>query len=128
MSFVHLPDKELFEEGVLLETEYNKDLRCDLQGLYRLSDGEHFVPCLYKKVLSYKNGFARVIDLAGNLRYVGQNGDYIFDRELPFVPELCDDFDENGKAYIACLIDGTFIVSGYMNTDGEFFLKNYNEA
>lgn len=128
MSYIHLPDQELFEEGVLLTSEYNEDIRCDLQGLYRLSSGKSILPCIYKKVLSFKNGFARAIDLAGRLIYVSEDGDRLFDYELPFVQELCDDFDEDGKASIACLVDGFFIVKGHMNTDGEMFLKDYNEV
>ena len=64
MSFIHLPDRELFEEGVLLTSEYNEDVRCDLFGLRRLSDNTDIIPCVYKSILSYRNGFARVIDLA----------------------------------------------------------------
>lgn len=127
MSFVHLPDRELFEEGVLLTSEYNKDIRCDLYGLYRLSDSKNIIPCLYKSILSYRNGFARVIDLAGNLKYVSET-DCLFDRELPFVQEFCYDFDEDGIALIGCLVDGYYIVKGKMNTDGEMFLKGYNES
>ena len=127
MSYIHLPDQELFEKGVLLTSEYNEDIRCDLQGLYIVSDGKSIIPCIYKKILSYKNGFARAIDLAGRLIYVSET-DCLFDCELPFVQELCDDFDEDGKASIACLVDGVFIVKGHMNTDGEMFLKGYNEV
>ena len=128
MSYIHLPDKELFEEGVLLTSEYNEEIRCDLQGLYRLSNSKSILPCIYKKVLSFKNGFARAIDMAGRLIYVSEDGDSLFDCELPFVQELCDDFDEDGKASIGCLVNATYIIKGHMNTDGEMFLKGYNEV
>ena len=131
MSCSYIPDKELFESGVLIKYEYNDELKYQLQGLCWIteadkSDNVHSIPCIYKKILSYKNGFARAINPAGNLVYIGEDGDVIYDRELPFVIELCEDFDENGKAKIACLVDGVFIVRGYMNQHGDMFLKNYN--
>ena len=131
MSY-HIPDRELFEGRVLIKYEYNKELRCDLQGLCHIRedivfDGDLFdIPCIYKKILSHKNGFTRAINIAGNLVYIADNGYRIFDRELPFIPELCEDFDETGIAKIACLIEGVYIVKGYMNNDGEMFLKSYN--
>lgn len=126
MSNFKVPDRELFEEEILISYEYNEELRCDLEGIYRIGDEFKFIPCLYKKVLSYKNGFARVINMAGNLVYISSNGEKLFDYEFPFIPELCEDFDEDGRASIACLADGAFILKGYMNSDGEMFLKDYN--
>ena len=126
MSFIEVPDKELFEDGVILIRKFSWEIRDNVFGLYRLEGEQHIVPCVYKKVLSFKNGFARVIDMACNLKYVGENGNIIFDSELPFIPELCDDFDENGIAQIACLVDGYKIVKGFMDTDGAMFLKGYN--
>lgn len=131
MSCFHATDRELFDKGVLIRYRYDKTLRCELQGLYRLKDttglynGETFIPCVYKKILSYKNGFARVITITGNMIYVRDDGEKFFDQELPFIPELCSDFDKNGKASIACLIEGVLIVRGYMDREGEMFF-NYN--
>ena len=131
MSY-HIPDRELFEGRVLIKCLYNEELRCELQGLCQLKEGVEAdddatdIPCIYKKILSHKNGFTRAINIAGNLVYICDDGYQIFDRELPFIPELCEDFDETGIAKIACLVEGVFIVKGHMNKDGEMFLKAYN--
>ena len=126
MSFFEVPDRELFEDGVILIRSFNWDIRDNVYGLYRQEENKHIVPCVYKKVLSFKHGFTRVIDIAHNLKYVDENGSIIFDSELPFIPELCDDFDETGIAQIACLVDGHRVVKGFMDKEGAMFLKGYN--
>lgn len=126
MGNKYMPDRELFDENILIVCEYNKDVRCDLYGLCSVEEENIVIPCIYKSILSHKNGFARAIDLSGRLVYVSDTGEHIFDYELPFVKELCDDFDEHGHAKIACLVDEVFIVKGYMDADGTMFLKGYN--
>ena len=126
MSKFIIPERELFDEGIFIIHDYNEELRCELEGIYGIGNIFNYIPCMYKKVLSCKNGFARAINIAGNLVYIGANGEKLFDYEFPFVPELCEDFDKDGRAKIACLVDETFILKGYMNSDGEMFLKDYN--
>lgn len=128
MSYMYQPDKELFEEGVLLVRDFDSKIKCELVGLYKTGNAKQIIPCIYKSILSFKNGFARVIDLAGRLIYVSEDGERLFDQELPFVRELCEDFDQEGNASIACLIEGVFVIKGHMNTDGEMLLEDYNEV
>ena len=122
------PDGELFEEGVFLIVKWNDKICSNLYGLLRLKDGKTILPCLYKSILGFKNGFARAINMAGSLIYVSEEGESLYDRELPFIPELCADFDKSGRANIACLIDSYQIINGYMTRDGEMFLSGYNEV
>lgn len=126
MSYIHLPDKELFDGGVLIVSNYNTQIRCDVFGLYRLCDSKNVVPCIYRRILSFRNGFAKAIDLAGRLVYVSEDGDVLFDYELPFIQELCEDFDEDGNAKIACLVDSTHIIKGHMDLHGTMILKGYS--
>lgn len=126
MSFNYSPNQQLFDEGVLIKSEDHPDIRVQLFGLYGKCDGRIIIPCRYKSILSYRNGIARAIDLAGRLVYITENGEQLFDPQFPFVPELCEDFDEDGKAKIACLVN-CFVIEGTMDDDGTMHLKNYNE-
>jgi len=128
-----LPDRENFDEGVFIAYQYDTMLRCELQGLLMLNSksfedgGNIFIPIIYKKILSYRNGVARAINIAGNLIYIRNDGEKLYDQEFPFIPELCEDFKKNGKAKVGCLLDGEIVLRGTMNRDGDLFLKDYSE-
>ena len=131
MSCIQMSDKELFENGVCITRKFNEQLQIELQGIRSTknnaeSETETFdIPCIYKKILSYKNGFARAIDMSGSLIYISHDGEKLFDREFPFIAELCSDFDETGVAKIGCLWDEAFIITGYMNEYGEMFFPGH---
>lgn len=133
MSYI-IPDRELFDRGVLIEIKHNKDLHVDLEGLYLLHEGkllcegESIVPCVYKKILSYRNGFARAINVAGMLVYVNNHGMELVAHEFPFVPELCEDFDETGNAEVVCLVEGVFMLKGTMDAGGIIQLSGFNTS
>lgn len=89
----------------------------DKWGLVNLTTGGETIPCRYKKVHNFENGFGSAMDDTGLWGYFNAKGEQI----TPFLYESCDDFvegraavkknglwgfiDENGYEMIPCIYD-----------------------